>query len=308
VAGVVRLIVLALCWGSSFLWIKLALAGLSPVQIAFARMALGAAFLLALCAATRLRLPRPGRIWLHVAVLGAIGQAIPFTLFGIGEQTVSSGLAGVLNATTPLWTVIIALLAGQERRLGGVRLAGIVVGFGGTLLIMAPWQGASGTLVGGLACAAAAACYGVTFVYSARFVVGRGVRPQAIAAMQITSGAGILALATPVFGRQPVDLDPTVLASVAVLGLAGTGYAFILVNRLVEDLGPTSASTVTYLMPVIAVLLGVLVLDEELSLRVIAGMLVVLVGVGLTQRRRTPDDLQRTTPDRVTAPAPAGGD
>jgi drug/metabolite transporter (DMT)-like permease len=287
-ASVIRLVALAFLWGSSFLWIKIALDGMSPVQITFVRLALGAVFLLAMCAAMRLRLPRPGRFWVHVAVVALVGQAVPFTLFGVGERTVSSGLAGVFNATTPLWTVIIALLVGQERRPGPVRVLGLVLGFGGTVLILAPWQGAGGTLMGSLACMFAALCYGIMLVYSSRFVAGRGVSPLALSALQISMGAGMLALATPVIGLQPMRLSFAVVASVTVLGLVGTGYAFVLLNRLVADEGATSTSTVTYLLPVIAVLLGAVALGEELSLRVLAGMVVVLIGVMLSQRRTRP--------------------
>ena len=286
VASLLRVLLLALLWGSSFLWIKIALDGLSPVQLTLARLAFGAAFLLTLCAVTRLRLPRPGRLWLHLTVVAAIGQAVPFTLFGVGEQTVSSGLAGVLNATTPLWTVIVAVLARQERRLGPIKIAGLLLGFGGTLLILAPWHNATGTIAGSLACIAAAMCYGVSLVYSSRFVMSRGVPALAVATVQITLGTVLLALATPVLGRQPVQLEPAVVVSVAVLGIAGTGYAFVLLNRLIGDIGPTSTSTVTYLLPVIAVLLGAVALGEELNARVLAGMVVVLLGVALTQRRQ----------------------
>lgn len=307
VASLLRLLLLALLWGSSFLWIKIALDGLSPVQLTLARLAFGAAFLLALCAVTRLRLPRPGRLWLHLAVIAAIGQAIPFTLFGIGEQSVSSGLAGVLNATTPLWTVIVAVLARQERRLGPARIAGLLLGFGGTLLILAPWHSATaGTIAGSLACIAAAMCYAVSLVYSSRFVMGRGVAPLALATLQITLGAGLLALATPVLGRQPVRLETAVVVSAVVLGVAGTGYAFVLLNRLIGDLGPTSASTVTYLLPVIAVLLGAAVLGEELNARVLAGMVVVLLGVALTQRRRPAEPAPPPAPEPLVAAGPAG--
>jgi len=300
-ASVVRLVALAMLWGSSFLWIKIALGGLSPVQISFARMVLGAAFLLTLCLARRLRLPRPGRMWLHLAVVAAVGQAVPFTLFGIGEQTVSSGLAGVFNATTPLWTAIIALLAGQERRIGALKVGGLLLGFGGTVLILAPWHSAAGTLVGSLACIAAALCYGISLVYSGRFVIGRGLAPIIVATMQISFGAGMLALAVPPFGSQPVRLDVAVVVSVVILGLAGTGYAFVLLNQLIADLGATSASTVTYLLPVIAVLLGAAVLGEELNARVLAGMVVVLVGVALTQRRPA----AVATADAPVPPVPA---
>jgi drug/metabolite transporter (DMT)-like permease len=275
-------------WGSSFLWIKIALDGLGPVQITQGRLLLGAAFLLLLCALRRLRLPAGRALWGHLLVLSLLGNAVPFALFGYGEQTVDSGLAGVLNSTTPLWTALAALVVRQERRPGPRRVAGLALGFAGTVVILAPWHSAGGSLRGALLCLAAAVCYGVTLVYSSRFVVNRGVHPLALAAAQITTAAGWALLATPVAGRAPAHLTPGVAAAVAVLGLLGTGYAFVLVIRLLMDEGPTSTATVTYLLPVVAVLLGALTLGERPGPRVLAGMLVVLAGVMLTQRRPRP--------------------
>lgn len=281
--SLLRIVLLGLAWGSSFLWIKIALNGLSPVQITLGRLGLGAAFLLVLCAVTRLRLPSAPAVWGHLLVVSLVANALPFALFGYGELTVDSGLAGVLNATVPLWTLLLALLTRQERWPSAARLLGLGLGFGGTLLILAPWQ-AGGTLIGALACAGAAICYGVSLVYTARFVVNRGLPPAGVAAVQITLATGWTLLATPFLGLQPVRLDPLIVLSIAVLGLVGSGYAFVLVNRLVADEGPTSASTVTYLLPVIAVLLGAVTLGEQLPLRVLAGMVIVLIGVMLSQR------------------------
>jgi len=302
--SLLRLIMLALMWGSSFLWIKIALDGLNPVQITLVRLALGAAFLLALCAASRLRLPSDRTVWAHMLLISLIGNALPFVLFSIGEQTIDSGLAGVLNATTPLWTALVALLVGQERRPGPLRAAGLALGFAGTVLILAPWQGAGGTLRGALACTIAAALYGVTLVYTARFLANRGVPPVVLATTQITMATAWMLLATPFFGLQPVHLDPLVVMSVTVLGLFGTGYAFVLLHRLIADNGPTSASTVTYLMPVIAVLLGAVALGESLGPRVLTGMVVVLAGVLLAQRKPRPAGAAAP----VARPAVVGGE
>ncbi|MGH3436268.1 MAG: DMT family transporter, partial [Sciscionella sp.] len=135
-----RMGLLALLWGSSFLWIKLALGGLAPVQIAFGRLVLGAAAVGVLCWVGRQRLPRDRRTWLKLLVPGLFGNALPFTLFGIGEQTVDSGVAGVLNATMPLWALLIALMIRSEVRPGAMRLTGLLLGFAGTVVIFSPWQ------------------------------------------------------------------------------------------------------------------------------------------------------------------------
>lgn len=284
-ASSLRLALLTLMWGSSFLWIKIALEGLSPAQVTLGRVALGAACLIVLCWVTGLRLPTGRTAWVHVLVISLFGNAIPFMLFSVGEQTVDSGLAGVLNATTPLWTAVFALLARQERRPSLSRVTGLALGFAGTVLILAPWHGAGGTLAGALACVSAAVCYGLILVYTARYVVPLGIPPVALSAAQIGSATGWMLLATPFVGLQPVHLDPMVVLSIALLGLFGTGYAFVLYNRLIAEVGPTNASTVTYLLPAVAVLLGAVALDEPLNLRVLLGMAVVLVGVMLTQRR-----------------------
>ncbi|MGQ0837592.1 DMT family transporter [Actinokineospora sp.] len=280
---------LALLWGSSFLWIKLALTGLSPVQITLVRCALGAAVVVVLCYSARHRLPTDRRIWGHVVIAAFFGNALPFVLFGIGEQTVDSGVAGVLNATTPLWALLIGIVIGTERGLRPIRLAGLLLGFGGTLLIFAPWQQAGVASWGALAITAAAVSYAISYTYIGRKLSGKGTAPIALSAAQLLTATGISALALPVGGLQPVHLNTTALIAVAILGVFGTGFAFALNYRLIADEGPTNATTVGYLLPVVSVLLGAAVLDEALTLRVVAGMVVVLIGVGLTRwRRRTP--------------------
>lgn len=275
--------VLALLWGSTFLWIKLALAGLSPVQVTLIRSALGAAVLIALARSARQPLPRDLATWRHLLVAAFFCNALPFVLFGIGEQTVDSGVAGVLNATTPLWSLLIGIAIGTERGLHPIRLAGLLLGFAGTLLIFAPWQRTGLASWGAVAILCAAASYAVAFAYMGRKLVGRG-GPMAMSAAQLGAAAGLSVLALPAGGLVAVRLDPTALVAVVILGIFGTGFTFALNYRLIADEGPTTAATVGYLLPVVSVLLGAIVLDEPLSIRVIAGMLVVLLGVGLTRR------------------------
>ncbi|WP_184690046.1 DMT family transporter [Saccharothrix tamanrassetensis] len=277
--------VLALLWGSSFLWIKIALTGLSPVQIALVRTVLGAAVLVVLVYAQGQRLPSGKAIWGHLAFAALFGNVIPFVLFAVGEQTVDSGVAGVLNATTPLWALAIGLALGFERQRNTARFVGLALGFAGTLLIFAPWQQAGLASWGALACLLAAASYAVSYTYIGRTISGRGLSSIQLSSAQLVTATGLTALVVPVGGLQEVHLDWQPLVAVAILGVFGTGAAFVINYRLIEDEGPTNATTVGYLLPVVSVLLGAAFLDEALNLRVVAGMVVVLVGVGLTRKQ-----------------------
>jgi len=283
--SLVRMAVLALLWGSSFLWIKLALTnGLAPLQITFIRSALGAAILLGLAYSARQRLPRDRATWGHLVVAAFFCNALPFLLFSLGEQTVESGVAGVLNATTPLWSLLIGIAVGVERGLTRVRVGGLLLGFAGTLLIFAPWHEAGLLSWGAFALLAAAVSYAVAFAYMGRWLTGKGTAPIALSAAQLVAATGLSALALPAGNPGPGDVTPTALVAVAVLGIFSTGFTFYLSYRLIADDGPTSAATVGYLLPVVSVVLGAIVLDEELGPRVVAGMVVVLVGVGMTRR------------------------
>jgi drug/metabolite transporter (DMT)-like permease len=291
-ATLVRMGVLALVWGSSFLWIKLALTAFAPGQIAFIRIVLGAAVLVVLCYSSRERLPRDPKIWAHLVFAAFFANALPFFLFGLGEQTVDSGVAGVLNATTPLWALLIGVLMRTERRLLSLRMLGLVLGFIGTLLIFAPWQAHGLASWGALAILAAAASYAVAYTYIALKLSGRGTAPIALSAAQLVTAVGLSALALPIDGFTPVTLNGWSLVAVAILGVFGTGVAFALNYRLIADEGVVTATSVGYLLPVVSVLLGAAFLDEQITVRIVIGMVVVLLGVGMTRwqpRVRTPE-------------------
>ncbi|MEV0441004.1 DMT family transporter [Streptomyces spectabilis] len=296
-----RVAVLALLWGSSFLWIKLALdGGLAPLHVTVVRCALGAAVLLGLARAARQRLPRDRRTWGHLVVAALFCNALPFLFFGIGEQTVDSGVAGVMNATTPLWSLGLGLLLRTDRGLGPYRLGGLGLGFAGTSLIFAPWHEAGLASGGALVLLAAAVSYAVAFAYMARHLIGRGTEPLALSAAQLLVATGLTALGLPFTAGSGTAPSLTGVVAVVVLGVFGTGLTFHLNSRLIADEGPTAAATVGYLLPVVSVALGALVLGEALSVRVVAGMAVVLAGVGLTRYRPSSErTAARSTPFRA---------
>jgi drug/metabolite transporter (DMT)-like permease len=281
--------VLALLWGSAFLWIKLALDnGLTPVQITVIRAALGAAVLFGLARLARQRLPRDRSTWGRLVVAAFFCNALPFFLYAFGEQSVDSGVAGVLNATTPLWSLLIGLSTGTERGLHPLRAAGLLIGFAGTLLIFAPWHRSGLLSWGALALLGASASYAVAFAYMGRKLTGRGTEPLALSAAQLLTATGLSALALPASGMAATGPNSTAVLAVVLLGVLSTGITFYLSYRLVADEGATSAATVGYPLPVVSVALGTIVLGEELDVRVLTGMLVVLAGVGLVQRHGRP--------------------
>ncbi|MGA5822826.1 DMT family transporter [Kitasatospora sp. NPDC094028] len=284
----VRMAVLALLWGSTFLWIKLALTVLSPVQVTLARCLLGAGVLTVGCLKAGHRLPRGRAIWGRILTAAFFCNALPFAMFSIGEQTVDSGVAGVLNAMTPLWSLLIGIVLGAEPAVRRVRLGGLLLGFGGVLLIFAPWERAGQVGWGASAIVVAAISYAIGFVYMGRTLVGRGVPTIALSAAQLLAATALTALTLPAGGLTPIHPDAKGLLATAVLGICATGITFHLTYRIIANEGATHAATVGYLLPVVSVGLGALVLDEPVSPRVALGMVIVLAGVALTRLKGTP--------------------
>lgn len=283
--AVARLAVLALLWGSTFLWIKLALTAMSPVQVTLTRCVLGTLTLLVVCGRKGLRLPRGRAVWGRLFVAAFFCNALPFFLFSLGEQTAGSGVAGVLNSTTPLWSLLIGAVLGTDRALRPVRLAGLLLGFAGAVVIFAPWDG--GTLGWApLAFVAAAASYAIGFAYMGRTLVGQGIATIVLATAQLGAATVLTALTLPFGGLDAVRARPEGLAGVLALGVLATAVSFHLTYRIIADEGATNAATVGYLLPVVSVGLAAIVLGERITAREAAGMLVVLAGVAMTRVRR----------------------
>ena len=281
-----RIALLALIWGSAFLWIKLADRGFSPVEVTLARLALGAAVLFAIVLARREKIPRSRRLWAHIAVAALFANAVPYLLFAVAEQTVNSSTAGIINATTPLWTVVLALAVRHQKTVTSWQAAGLIAGLAGAVLIFSPWRTASGlTSAGGLECLAASVSYAISYIYMDRFLARQGLSAILLSACQLLAASIMLAIALAVAGAPAPHVTAENVAAIAVLGIIGTGFAYVLNYQIITSEGATAASTVTYLLPVVAIVLGVLVLGESITVTALAGIALVLAGVALTRRR-----------------------
>jgi drug/metabolite transporter (DMT)-like permease len=282
-----RLGLLALIWGSSFLLIKIAVGGVSPTQLVVGRLVAGAGVLLVILTVTGGSLPRGRALWGHLALMSVVANIIPFFLFGWGEMRVTSGMAGILNGSTPLFTLAAALAALPEERWSAQRTAGLLLGFVGVVVVVGPWNtdGRVNAVSGQLACLAEAACYGIAFVYTRRFIAHRGIAPLSLSAAQLSVGAVLMVVATPLVAAQPMELSVGVAGSVIVLGAVGTGMAYLLYFRLISDVGATTASMVTYLIPIVAVFLGVVVQNDPLTWNIFVGAAVVFTGAALAEGR-----------------------
>ena len=286
-----RFALLALIWGSSFLSIKVAVDVLAPVDVAFGRVSLGAAVLVIALAARRQALPRGRAVWGHLFVIALFGNSIPFLLLAEGETRISSVLAGIWNATTPLLTLVVATFMLPDERPTPRRVAGLLAGFAGVLVVLGPWRSVGGgELAGQLMCLGAAACYGIAFPYTRRFVAGRPDSGMALSAGQLMWSAAQLGVATAFIGGSPKPIEIDTVAAMLALGVLGTGFAYILNYAVVRLAGATTASTVTYLVPLVSTALGIAILGEHLVWNQPAGAAVVLASVayseGLIGRRR----------------------
>ena len=278
---------LALIWGSSFLFIKLALEGLSPVQVVAGRVVLGAFTLVIVMLVTRRRWPRDAGFWARMIIVAMMLCVVPFLLFAWAGQHIPSGLSSIYNATTPIMTMLVTLIVLPDERLTRVRTLGVLIAAVGVVLVAAPWTitGADGpvSLLAQLACLGATLCYGIGMVAMRRIIRGRSEDATTIAAVQVSIAAVVALALVPVIGLQPIRLDASVIIGMVLLGALGTGVAYVWSTRVVQEWGATRASTVTYLTPLVGVVLGMLVLGERLHWNEPVGGVVVLLGVLLAQ-------------------------
>lgn len=283
--------VLAFIWGLSFTFIKLGNESFTPLQVSLVRMAVGTAVLGVLVAARRDALPRGSRAWTHLLVTSALFNSVPMTLYAWSETKVSSIVAGIWNGTTPLFVLLVVSLAFPEEKPSRTRVAGLLVGFAGVVVVLGPWSGLGGqSLAGNLAAMAAAVCYGVGYPYMRRYVSSMGHSGFALSFAQLLCATVCLAVATPVADGLPRHASTRSLLAVVVLGALGTGIAYVLQHWLMRAMGPTAAATITYVIPIVSTIAGIVLLGEELRWNEPVGAVVVLAGIavgqGLLARRR----------------------
>ena len=269
----------AVMWGGSFLFMDIGLDHFAPPLIAFGRIALGAATLSAVPAA-RARLPRAA--WPRVALLGLVWMAVPFLLLAVAQQWIDSGLAGMINATAPLFTVLVGalLIRSLPSRL---QTAGLLIGFLGVVAISIPSVEGGSNMAGVALVLCAAMLYGLAFNLAAPLQAEYG-------SLAVTRGAMIVAATALVPAALVGALNSTFgwgsLAAVIALGTLGTGVAFIWFTMLIGRVGPARASVSIYVVPVVAVALGAVFRDERVHAAALAGTAMVLAGAWLTSRPR----------------------
>jgi drug/metabolite transporter (DMT)-like permease len=272
-----QFVLLSAIWGSSFLCIKVLGEVWAPVHVALARVGLGALFLVVVLVIQRARLPRDRATWGHVAVVGALMNAFPFTLFAYGEEHVSSVIAGLWNGTTPLMTLVAVLAFLPEERPDRRRLAGLGGGFAGLVVLLGPWQGLGGDeLLGHLACALGACCYGLGLTYTRRHLSARPEGGVSLATAQLLCATAMLALVAPFAQAPSLALDAGEISGVLVLGVLGSGLAYVLTHSIIRAAGPTTFSLVTYVIPIFSTLLGVTILSESVTWNQPVGAAIVL--------------------------------
>lgn len=284
---IIQFLAMGLIWGSSFLFMKVGLRGISFTQLAWSREILGALTLGAVMLILRQRLPRERVIYLHFVVIAIANAVVPHLLFAWAEQSVSSSLGSIYNSFTPIATALMATLVFRVEKLGGSQIAGVVAGIIGVVVIIGPWHYASltGDLSGQIACIVAATSYGFAIGYMRKFVSHRPIPGTTVAFLNVGMSATIMILLTPVLAIGPVRLDIWVVGAVVLLGVLGTGLTYLWSVNVLRAWGPTGQSTVTYLIPVVGVVLGVTLLGERLSWNEPVGALLVLGGILLAQNR-----------------------
>lgn len=285
-ADPVRFGVLSLIWGFSFLLIKVGTEGYAPFQVTFGRLLFGTAVLVAAMALKRERLPRGARTWGHLAVAALLLNALPFSLFAYSELTIPSTLAGICNATSPLWGMALSLVALSEDRPTRRRVAGLGIGFLGVLTVLGVWQGFHGLDATGTAMALLASLsYPVGWIYVRRTLAGTGASHLSMTGAQLLLATVQLAIVTPLFTTLPSRFPVVPLLAIVALGALGTGLAIFLQYGIVAEVGPTTAQMVTYFIPVIATAAGVAILGESLTWSTPVGAVIVLAGAALTQAK-----------------------
>ncbi|MGD8632820.1 MAG: DMT family transporter [Anaerolineales bacterium] len=279
-------------WGSSFLWIKIALVEVGPFTLVGFRLLFGAVGMILVLAALRPRFPKQRKIWVMLALLGLTNTALPFVLISWGELMIDSGVASILNSTTPLFTLIIAHFFLSDERMTVPRALGLLLGFAGIVLLFSrdvELEGFRSGLLGQAAVLAAAISYAGSSVFARRAF--REV-PMLVQAAVPLFTADLLIWIGAFTVEAPIVIPELAVTwtALAWLGLLGSCVAYLLYFYLINKEGSTRSTLVTYMFPVIGVALGVIFLDEQLDVRLVVGALMVVAGIGVVNWKPRPSE------------------
>lgn len=281
----VLIAILSVLWGGSFLFVELALMALGPFTVVAVRVSLAALTLLVWLRIAGLTLPREPRAWLAFFVMGLLNNALPFSLITWGQGHIDAGLAAILNATTPFFTVLVAHALTSDERLSARKGFGIAIGFAGVVAMIGPEAlgGLSGSILGQIAVVAASLSYAFAGVFGRRFAA----MPSAVAACGMLCGSSLVMIPTALaLEGVPTALPPAgVLAALAALAVVSTAAGYLIYFRVLARAGATNLLLVTFLIPPSAVLMGWAVLDERLSGGQALGMAAILLGLAVLDGR-----------------------
>lgn len=277
---------LGLVWGCSFIFIKLGLEFLTPFGVAFVRCALGAITLLIVVKLMKIDLPREKSTWYKLWVVAMLLNVAPGILFAYAQLHVTSVLAGIINATTPLATLVVMLIAFREEKLKAEQIYGLLLGGLGVMVVLGIWEGiGDNQLTGVIALLIAVTCYGISFPYSKRNIIPLGLKPEAAATTQLIMAAITLLPFYLYDGISQNNYRPVNIFAMLALGILGSGFAYIWNFSIIAAAGSSIASSVTYLTPVVAVFVGWLFLGEVIVWHEPVGALLVILGAAVSQGR-----------------------
>ncbi len=275
---------LSVVWGFSFLFIKVAGQFLDQFQTTFGRMLFGSLVLLGYLAVTNRRPVTSGPAVKHLAMLGQIAQAIPFILFAWAEHSISSISAGLVNSTMSLWTGLLAIVILPEEKLSKARALGLVIGCLGILVLLGVWDADfRGNALAYFACSVSTIGYAVAVLWTRRFVTPLGLDPIGAVATQLSFGTLSCGIACLLFSSRPTHWPITGIASVILLGALGTGFALVLNFLIIQRAGAIATSLVTYSIPIVSTVAGVVILHEKLHWYEPVGAVIILVGIAMVQ-------------------------
>ena len=279
-------IALGVTWGCSFIFIELGLEFLTPFGVAFVRCALGAITLLIIVKVRKIALPKDKSTWRKLWIVALMLNVVPGILFAFAQQYVTSVVAGIINATTPLMAMVFMLLLFREQKLKSEQIIGLLIGATGVMVVLGIWKGiGDNQLIGVVALLLAVSCYGYSFPYTTRKILPLGLKPEAAATIQLCMAAITLLPLYLFDGIAEENYRLTPLLAVLALGVLGSGFAYIWNFSIIAAAGGSIASTVTYVTPVVAVIVGWIFLGEQITWHEPIGAVFVILGAAMTQGR-----------------------
>ncbi len=278
-------IALGFSWGCSFILIKNSLEFLTPIGVGFFRLLLGAATLILWMKLRGIVLPRDRRLWGHLWVMSILLNSLPGFLFAYAQTQVSSVMAGIINASTPLMTVVLVAFVLRTEKITSSEIVGVLIGFAGVLTVLGIWNGVgTGGTLALLALLGAVLCFSFSYPYARKYLVSEGLDLSTLAAIQVLLGSLTLLPFYVVEGESINNPTISGVLSMVLLGVLASGFAYVWNFRVMSLAGSVVASSVSYLIPLVAILVGFVFANEKISWNQLLGAFIILCGAAISQK------------------------